>query len=353
VNLKDLDLKLLVVFEAIYSTGNISRAAEKLAMSQPAVSNQLARLRELLDDPLFARGRRGVEPTVKAQAMIGPVREALGLIGRQFGDAAELDLATYRRTFRISLFELLEPILMPPIINLIAERAPGISIEGIQPRPEFAQDILNGTLDLVCYAYPINSPEISVIPIMPIDIVVIARRNHPRIGKALEAEALSSLGFVGLATDLRQTTMIDRDLLAHGIKRRFVYGVPRLWSIPPLVADSDLVAFMPRPFATYLASKFDLDIYETPVSFPPQHIYMAWPSRWTVTPATNGCARPCWLRRRSGSALRWASRSPTSRHSRGPPGRDPRPRSAMTSARRRSGHRSFIDSAQSTSDNNR
>ena len=90
MNLKDLDLKLLVVFEAIYTTGNISHAAEKLAMSQPAVSNQLARLRELLDDPLFARGRRGVEPTVKALAMIGPVREALGLIGRQFGDADEL-----------------------------------------------------------------------------------------------------------------------------------------------------------------------------------------------------------------------------------------------------------------------
>jgi DNA-binding transcriptional LysR family regulator len=276
VNLRDLDLKLLVVFEAIYSTGNISRAAEKLAMSQPAVSNQLARLRELLDDPLFARGRRGVEPTVKAQTMIGPVREALGLIGRQFGDAAEIDLATYRRTFRISVPEVLEPILMSPIINLIAECAPGITIEGIQPRPEFAQDILSGTLDLACYGYPINSPEISVMPVVPVDLVVIARRNHPRIGKAIDAGALSSLGFVALASDLRQMTMIDRDLLLHGIKRRVVYGVPRLWSIAPLVADSDLIAFMPRPFAAYLASKFDLDIYEPPVSLPGMQIYMAW-----------------------------------------------------------------------------
>jgi DNA-binding transcriptional LysR family regulator len=276
VNLRDLDLKLLVVFEAIYSTGNISRAAEKLAMSQPAVSNQLARLRELLDDPLFARGRRGVEPTTKAQTMIGPVREALGLIGRQFGDGAEIDLATYRRTFRISLFELLEPILLPPILNLIAERAPGIAIEGIPARPEFAQDILSGTLDLACYAYPIASPEISVMPVVSADLVVIARRNHPRIGKAIDAGALSSLGFVALASDLRQMTMIDRDLLLHGIKRRIVYGVPRLWSIPPLIAASDLIAFMGRPFAAYLASTFDLDVYEMPVSLPHQHAYMAW-----------------------------------------------------------------------------
>lgn len=290
MNLRDLDLKLLVVFEAIYSTGNISRAADKLAMSQPAVSNQLARLRELLDDPLFARGRRGVEPTVKAQAMIGPVREALGLIGRQFGDTGELDLSTYRRTFRISLFELLEPILMPPIIDLIAERAPGISIEGIQPRVEFAQDILNGTLDLVCYAYPISSPEISVMPIMPVDIVVITRRNHPRIGSVLDIDTLNNLTFIGLTTDLRQMTMIDRDLLTHGIKRRLAYGVPRLWSIPPLVADSNLISFMPRPFAAYLASKFDLDIYEVPVSMPGQHIYMAWHAKMDDDPGHK------WLR---------------------------------------------------------
>jgi DNA-binding transcriptional LysR family regulator len=274
--LRDLDLKLLVVFEAIYSTGNISRAADKLAMSQPAVSNQLARLRELIGDPLFARGRRGVEPTVKAQAMIEPVREALGLIWRQFGDAAEIDLATYRRTFRISMFELLEPILMPPIISVIAERAPGISIEGSLPRLEFAQDILNGTLDLVCYAYPITSPDITVVPLAATDIVVIARRNHPRIGKTLDLETLGKLGYVGLAADLRQTTMVDRDLLVHGIKRRVVYGVPRLWSIPAQVAATDLIAMMPRQFAAYLAPKFDLDVHEMPVKILGQHIYMAW-----------------------------------------------------------------------------
>jgi DNA-binding transcriptional LysR family regulator len=276
VNLRDLDLKLLVVFEAIYSTGNISRAADKLAMSQPAVSNQLARLRELIGDPLFARGRRGVEPTVKAQAMIGPVREALGLIGRQFGDAADIDLATYRRTFRISMFELLEPILMPPIISVIAERAPGISIEGSSPRVEFAQDILNGTLDLVCYAYPITSPDITVVPLAATDVVVIARRSHPGIGKTLDLETLGRLGYVGLAADLRQMTMVDRDLLVHGIKRRVVYGVPRLWSIPAQVAATDLVAMMPRQFAAYLAPKFDLDVHEMPVKIPGQHMYMAW-----------------------------------------------------------------------------
>src|SRR5450756_562921 len=99
-NLKNVDLNLLVIFEAVYATSNISRAADRLGMSQPAVSNALARLRELIDDALFVRAPGGVEPTIKAREMIRPVREALGVIGQQLGGTT-LDLATYKRVFRV------------------------------------------------------------------------------------------------------------------------------------------------------------------------------------------------------------------------------------------------------------
>lgn len=276
INLKDLDLKLLVVFEAIYSTGNISRAAEKLSMSQPAVSNLLARLRDLTGDPLFARGRRGVAPTVRAQAMIEPVREALGLIGRQFGRSGEIDLATYRRTFRVSVMDPLEPLLLPPLLDLIVERAPGITIEGMQPRPEFAKDILSGTVDLVCFAYPIASQEISIVPICPVDLVLVARRGHPRIGATLDKETLASLPYVALSVELRSMTQIDRELLLHGIKRRVVMAVPRLWSTPALIAQTDLVGILPRAFANFLAQNFSVAVHELPVSIAEQHMYMMW-----------------------------------------------------------------------------
>ena len=82
----------------------------------------------------------------------------------------------------------LEPLLLPPLLNLLAERAPGITLEGVLPRPEFAQDILSGTVDLVGFAYPITSPEISIVPICPVELVLVARRNHPRIGKVLDIE---------------------------------------------------------------------------------------------------------------------------------------------------------------------
>jgi DNA-binding transcriptional LysR family regulator len=285
INLKTLDLNLLVVFEAIYSAGNISHAATQLAMSQPAVSNSLARLRELLNDPLFLRGRRGVQPTTKAQSMIGPVREALGLIGTQLGGLNDTDLASYKRTFRICPTDVYEPILIPPLLNRLAELAPGISIEGVIARPEIVQDIIAGTVDLVCFTFPVTSPEISIVPIGPLDLVVIARRNHPRIGTKLEAAAMNDSCHVALSADLRGFTQIDRELLVHGIKRRIVMAVARAWSMPSVVADTDLLGMVPRVFGHYIAKHFDIVIHELPVPISGQHMYMMWNSKLDADPA--------------------------------------------------------------------
>jgi DNA-binding transcriptional LysR family regulator len=170
----------------------------------------------------------------------------------------------------------LEPLLLPPLLNVISEHAPGISIEGMLPRPEFAQDILSGTVDLACFAYPIASPEISVVPIVPVELVVLARRNHPRIGATLDVETFGKLGFVALVTDLRALTQVDRELLLHGLKRRVVYSVPRVWSMPAIVASTDLVCVLPRHFSEYVADKFDLQIHEPPMKISEQHMYMMW-----------------------------------------------------------------------------
>ena len=97
INLRNVDLNLLIVFDAVFATGNISHAARQLALSQPAVSNALTRLREHFDDPLFVRAGRGVKPTNRSQQMIEPVREALRLIRQQFDGGRTLDLASYKR----------------------------------------------------------------------------------------------------------------------------------------------------------------------------------------------------------------------------------------------------------------
>jgi DNA-binding transcriptional LysR family regulator len=289
-NLKTLDLNLLVVFEAIYSAGNISHAATQLAMSQPAVSNSLARLRDLLDDQLFVRAKRGVEPTTRAKAIIGPVREALGLIGTQLGGTDQADPASYRRRFRISAMDVLEPLMIPPLLNLLAERAPGVTIESVMARPEIVQDVLAGTVDIACFPYPVTSPEISIVAIGPQDVVLVARRDHPLTGKTIDASIMNDLSYVALATDMRSFTQIERELLVHNIKRRIVMAVARAWSMPSIVADTDLVAVLPRAFAHYVARAFDLVIHEFPVKTSDQHLYMMWNTKLDADPAHK------WLR---------------------------------------------------------
>src|ERR1700726_365938 len=128
LNLRKIDLNLLVIFEALYSTGSTIRAAEMLGMSQPAVSNELGRVGDLIGAPLSVREARGLRPNGKSHEIIGPVRDALAVIGRQFVAADTIDLATYKRLFRIIMADPYEPILMPSIIRTIAAHAPGIEI---------------------------------------------------------------------------------------------------------------------------------------------------------------------------------------------------------------------------------
>ena len=277
VNLKNLDLNLLVVFEAIYSAGNISHAADQLAMSQPAVSNALGRLRELVGDQLFMRARHGVEPTGKAKEMIGPVRDAMALIKSQLGGHDTIDLATYTRQFRILVFDPLEPILMPPVIQRIIHEAPGVSIECPPPfRMDFTKELLAGTLDLACYVYPASAPDIVTVPVCPVDLVVIARRGHPQIGKSLNVETFMKLKHMMLIPELRNVAHVDKDMAANRVERKGAYMVGKMWSMPPMVERTDLVAIIPRWFAVEVSHNFDIEFYKVPIPLAEQHMYMMW-----------------------------------------------------------------------------
>jgi DNA-binding transcriptional LysR family regulator len=209
--------------------------------------------------------------------MIGPVRDALALIKRQFDGGDQIDLGTFHRRFRVLMIDTLEPLLVPPIIKLITEKAPGISIESISGyRVDFVNELLMGTLDLAVYVFPINAPDIVTVPICPVDVVIIARRGHPQIGKTLDLETLKSLKQVTLIPELRALTHVDKDMVAHEVPRNAAYMVNRLWSMPPIVERSDLVGILPRRFVEEVSRNFDIVSYEPPVKISEQYLYMLW-----------------------------------------------------------------------------
>jgi DNA-binding transcriptional LysR family regulator len=297
LNLKSIDLNLLVIFEAVYSTGNISHAAKRLNMSQPAVSNALARLRHYVDDPLFVRASRGVEPTSKARDMIVPVRSALGLIEQHF-EAADIDLATYQRVFRIMIIDPVEPFMMPPILRRISEEAPGIGIESLPASASFADDLRSGKLDVACLTYPLDTTDIVIKPLGPIELVMVARRGHPAIRGKIDRETFTSLGQIALTQTLRGMTHVDKDLVAGGVERRVVYMAGKVWSIPPLVERTDLISFLPRRYAEEMMKHFAIQAYPLPRPISEQHMYLTWHIN------SEHDAGHRWLRQAMMSALR-------------------------------------------------
>jgi DNA-binding transcriptional LysR family regulator len=291
MDLRKVDLNLLVLFEAVYSAGSVGKAAARLGLTQPAVSNGLARLRKQVGDPLFSRRADGIVPTAGARGLITRVREALSLLTAGL-DSGKIDLATYKRQFRVVMIDALEPVIMPPIIRLVAEHAPGVSLEIVASRaPEAAAaEMRAGTIDLAVFLFPNDAPDIVTVPLGPTDMVTIARRGHPGIGGHLDVAKLKALPHVGLTRSLRAITHMPKDLAAHSVERRLVCGVDKIWSLPWMVERSDLIAFTARRFAEAMARNHAIEIHEMPIPVSEQYVYLMWHERSEADPGHR------WLR---------------------------------------------------------
>ena len=280
-DLRNFDLNLLIVFEAVYTAGNISHAAKQLHQSQPTVSNSLARLRELIDDPLFVRKGNGVEPTAKAISMIGPVREALQMIRSGVADSNEFNPEQDIRHFRVVLVDLLEPILMPPIVRKIQQHK-AVTLEMLPLAYEPVIERLNdGSVDLAVAPHYPDAKETEQEVVGRANTVIIARKNHPEINGSISLDQYKTLGHMALIPKLRVMARIDEVLRQHGISRHIVYTSSKFWSFPHMIANSDLIAQVPGDFAREAAKYYPLQLCPVPFDLQEQLFYMIWKSNRT------------------------------------------------------------------------
>lgn len=297
MNIRNLDLNLLRVFDAIYAARNISRAADHLGLSQPATSHALKRLREHLADPLFVRAGQGLAATTRAEQLIGPVREALDAI-RLAIEGVSFDPSVLRRKFRIVMHDPLEPVLMPALIERLAREAPGASLELL---PIYGLDILdelnNRRVDLVFPFFAAEHPQICSAQFGDMKLVCIARRGHPEIGARMDRATFDRLGHVMFMTSLRTKSPIEEYLVAQGCRRRAVVEVSKLWSVLTLVAASDLISIMPQMMAESMRDKLGIDIFPMPYDLPRILINMSWHI------ADESDSGHSWLRRTIGDIL--------------------------------------------------
>ncbi|MFM2282402.1 MAG: hypothetical protein RLZZ444_4633, partial [Pseudomonadota bacterium] len=275
---RKIDLNLLLVFEAIYKSRNISQAAIQLGMTQPTMSNALARLRAQLGDQLFVRLDRGVAPTTYAENIILPIRNALSMLRNGLHPQSAFDFTHTKRTFRLAMHGFPTATLLPPLLDELDKQAPGIGIEIIKPDWSQPFDVLlRGEADLAIDAFPVQHPQIHFDPLFNLQIVAIARRGHPVIDGSLSRQQFSEVGQIALDQGARRRVLIESVLMSFGITRRVVCEASSTGEFAPIVARTDLIALVPLRFARAVERGFDLQVLQLPFRFPMSKLMMGWP----------------------------------------------------------------------------
>lgn len=288
MHINDIDLNLLRLFDAVYRTRSVSRAAELLGLTQPAASQGLTRLRTLISDPLFMRSGGGVQPTPKAQRLADPVRQALATLEQALGETAGFDPALSTRSFHIHMSDIGEGRFLPELMIALRERAPGVRIETRPlPREQINEALDAGRIDFAFGFLPMVK-ETQRVELLHDRYVVLLRAGHPftrkrRTGRAL-LEALKELEFVGVRSHA-DTLRIVQQLQLEG-RMRLV--TEHFLVLPSIVRATDLAAVMPHD----IASGFEGGYAIVEPDFPQREFIVAlhWSKRFEADPGNR------WLR---------------------------------------------------------
>jgi DNA-binding transcriptional LysR family regulator len=288
MHLKDVDLNLLRLFDAVYRTGNVSRAAELLDLTQPAASQGLSRLRTLVQDPLFMRAAGGVRPTPKAQRLAAPVRQALATIEQALGETAGFDPAHAQRTFHIHMSDIGEGRFLPQLMLALRERAPGVRIETRPlPREQVGEALDAGRIDFAFGFLP-GLKDSQQVRLLGDRYVVLLREKHPftrkrRNGQALLA-ALRELEFVAVRSHADTLRIVQQVQLQDRLR----LVTEHFLVLPEIVKATDLAAILPRNIARSFGGGYAV----VEPAFPQRDFVVSlhWSRRFEADPASR------WLR---------------------------------------------------------
>jgi DNA-binding transcriptional LysR family regulator len=297
LHLSRVDLNLLVSLDTLLRVRSVSVAARQLGLSQSAMSHQLRRLREMFGDPLLASGKGGMVATPLAESLEGPVRRALGELGRAIRGEVGFDPRTAERTFVIATKDVVEVIGLPPLLDLISREAPGVRAD-VRPITSGTPAALQeGAVDLVIgpdleAKFGARLPGVRTQALSTDDFVCIVREGHPALGGELDLETFLSLRHVVVTSDPTNDAPIEHAVHTLGRVRDVAARIAHFMSVPFVVGQSDLVATIPRRMADTFARLARLRVLSPPPSLdlPQSELVMSWHERCNEDPANR------WLR---------------------------------------------------------
>jgi DNA-binding transcriptional LysR family regulator len=296
MNLQSIDLNLLVVLEALVEECSVTRAAKRIGLSQPALSNALARLRRTFDDPLLVRTATGMAPTPTAQELVIPVRQALTHLREALEAKAAFDPATTERTFQVLASDYAEITLIAPLLQALRKDAAALKLHIQRPRSVFEPPSvasLADAFDLAVGFYPdplALDARLHSALLWEEQNVCLASAKHPTIKGKLTLKQFAEAEHVALFYKPQGPGVIDTLLAQKGYTRKIAVQSPHFTSLPFLVAGTDLLATAPERLARRFARQLRLQVLATPFDLPPFRLTLLWHQRHHSDPAHR------WLR---------------------------------------------------------
>jgi len=278
-----LDMRQLRILDALVTEGSVSRAADRLGLTQPAASRALARLRQQFGDPLLLRSRHGMTPTERATQLVRTLRPLLVQLDALVAPVAPFDPARSSRTFVLSAPEYAEHLLMPGLLRRLRASAPGVRIDVRAPDPARALDHLErGDVDLRIAWVPKALPTLRTMPLWQDRIVCVADRRHPRLrAGTITLELYLQLPHVRPLGLGRTTTGQVLDAAVERLAGRVpvCFGVQNFLTVPRMLVGTDALATMPRALALAFAAQHPVQVIDPPLPLPRVRYAAYWHER--------------------------------------------------------------------------
>jgi DNA-binding transcriptional LysR family regulator len=289
-NIRSIDLNLLVVFDALFDERSVTRAANRLAVTQPTVSGSLKRLRQTFSDQLFLRASHGILPTPRAEALAAPVKELLANVQTLVAPEA-FDPATSEATVRVCGGDYVQHVIFGPLIEAIRNVAPKIKVLA-SPRPVtgvLADLFARGEMDIVISARDTLLPELTSRLLYREHYICVARKRHPLKGHRISLKQLCAFDHLLVSpSGDRFSNVIDSILAKQNYRRRVATVVPTYPLMFDILGRDDFLAFVPE--ALLRERKSEVKIFKIDLTVPPVEVLAGW------HPRLNGDAQHKWLR---------------------------------------------------------
>lgn len=291
MELKDLDLNLLVVFHQLLIERRVSRAAETLGLTQPAVSNALARLRKQFGDELFTRTQAGMQPTPYAEQLAEPVAHALGLLHGAVNQRTSFDAATSTRAFTIGMTDIGEIYFLPTLMDELGRLAPGVTVSTVRNTAVNLKDAMEaGQVDLALGLLPQLKAGFFQRRLFRQRYVCLFRRGHRLDKRRITLKEFSEADHVAVVSAGTGHGKVDELLERTGVARKVRLTVPHFVAVGSLLHGTDMVATVPERFAQRVAEPHGLAYVNHPADLPEIAINLFWHARCHKDPANQ------WLR---------------------------------------------------------